>query len=188
MTHLRLGDDRLQLMREILQNHDDHSTGIRELLFEFTRRVQRIEVDDCEARAQRAEEGHRIGQHVRQHQSDAVARPGTSPLRVGMPRNRGCRAPIRHRSSARLSIRMRDVRHSPGRLRVAARAAKDRRRRQCWPARPPDMRIARRASAAAAAAGARAVSACNFMAGCPCGAIRLSSCRGECPTTYTPAA
>ena len=48
--------------------------GIGELLFQFARRVERIDVDDDQARAQRAEKRHRIGEQVRQHDGDAVAR------------------------------------------------------------------------------------------------------------------
>ena len=43
---LRLGDDRFELVGEILHDDDDGRTGIGELLLQFARRVQRIDVDD----------------------------------------------------------------------------------------------------------------------------------------------
>ena len=75
VADLRLGDDRCQLVGEIFHDHDDHGAGIRKLLFELARRVQRIDVDDSEPRAQRAEKRDRIGEHVRQHDGDTVAWP-----------------------------------------------------------------------------------------------------------------
>ena len=53
----------------------DGGAGVGELLFQFARRVERIDVDDDQPGAQRAEERHRIGEQVRQHDGDAVARP-----------------------------------------------------------------------------------------------------------------
>ena len=72
---LRLGDDRFELVGEILHDDDDGRTGIGKLLFQFARRVQRIDVDDDQAGAQHREEDDRIGNEVRQHDADALARP-----------------------------------------------------------------------------------------------------------------
>ena len=72
---LRVGDNGFQLMGEILQNHDDAGAGISQLLFQLTRRVERIDIDGDHAGAQCAEERDRIGEQVRQHDGDTVARP-----------------------------------------------------------------------------------------------------------------
>ncbi len=58
---------------EVLQNDDRLGARIGELMLELARRVQRVAVDDDVARAQRAEGGDRILQHVRHHQRDAGA-------------------------------------------------------------------------------------------------------------------
>jgi hypothetical protein len=75
VADLRLRQHRFELMREVLHDHDGRGARIRELFLEFARRVERIDVDDREPCAQRAEKCHRIRQQVRQHDGDTVAGP-----------------------------------------------------------------------------------------------------------------
>ena len=63
--HLRhLRDHLLQGRCEIFQNHDRFNAGILQLVFEFARRVERVDVDHRATGAQDAENRHRILQHV----------------------------------------------------------------------------------------------------------------------------
>ena len=70
---LRLGDNGFELVGKVFQNDDDCGAGIGELLFQFARRVEWIDVDGGDAGTQRAEKRDRIGQQVQQHDGDAVA-------------------------------------------------------------------------------------------------------------------
>ncbi len=58
---------------EVLKDDDRLRAGIGKLVFELSRRVERVAVDDHIAPAQRAERGDRILQQVRRHQRDAGA-------------------------------------------------------------------------------------------------------------------
>ena len=58
---------------EVLQNDNRLRARIDELMLELTRRVERVAIDDHVARAQRAEGGDRILQHVRHHERDTGA-------------------------------------------------------------------------------------------------------------------
>ncbi len=73
MLDLGARDHRLQRGGEILQDHDRFGAGIVELVFQFARRVERVDVDHRETGAQRAHHGERILQHVRHHDGDARA-------------------------------------------------------------------------------------------------------------------
>ena len=80
MADLRLRQHRFELVGEVFHDHDGDGAAIRKLLFQFARRVQRIDVDHDQAGAQRGEKRHRIGEQVRQHDGDAVARPALGLL------------------------------------------------------------------------------------------------------------
>lgn len=67
------GQRLLECVREVLEHDDRFRAGIAELLLEFARGVEGIDVHDHEARAQNAEEGNRVLQDVRQHDGDAFA-------------------------------------------------------------------------------------------------------------------
>ena len=70
---LRLGQGLLQDGGEILEHDDGQRAGILQLMLELARRVERVDVDGDEARANDGGERDRILQHVRQHDGDAVA-------------------------------------------------------------------------------------------------------------------
>ncbi len=69
----RARHDALELVSEALEDDDGARTAVDELMLDLRLRVQRIEIDDRQARAQRPEDDHRAVQQVRQHDRDAVA-------------------------------------------------------------------------------------------------------------------
>ncbi len=86
---------------EILQNDNRLGPRIRELMLELARRVQRVAVDDHVARAQRAERGDWILQHVRHHQRDTgAARQARNALKVA---GEGARLPVQFAIGHRLA-------------------------------------------------------------------------------------
>jgi hypothetical protein len=66
-------DHLLQRGREILKDHDGLRAGVVQLVLELARRVQRVGVHHREPGAERRGDRHRVLQHVRQHDGDAVA-------------------------------------------------------------------------------------------------------------------
>ena len=68
-----LADHLLQRVGEILDDDDRLGAGILQLMLEFARRVERVDIDDDAAGAQRAEQRHRVLQQVGHHQRDAIA-------------------------------------------------------------------------------------------------------------------
>ncbi len=63
----------LQGICEVLEHDDRHGARVLQLVLQFARRVERIDVDDGQPGAQRAEQRDRILQQVRQHDRDPVA-------------------------------------------------------------------------------------------------------------------
>jgi hypothetical protein len=84
----RLRDHLLDGVRKILQHDDGFGAGILELMFEFARRVERVDVDHRETCAQHRGGGDRILQHVRHHDRDARAALEAASLQVGAERQR----------------------------------------------------------------------------------------------------
>jgi len=73
VAHSGCRDDLLQGVREVLQHHDGRRTGVGQLMLQFTRGVERINVDHHQAGAQRAEQRHRVLQQVGQHDGHPLA-------------------------------------------------------------------------------------------------------------------
>jgi hypothetical protein len=71
MLDRRIRDHGGKLVGKIL--HDDNELGTGILVLEFPWRIERVDVDHGESGPQRSEECDRVGQHVRQHDRDAVA-------------------------------------------------------------------------------------------------------------------
>ena len=83
---------------EILEHEEDAGAGIAQLMNQLARGVERVDVDDRQARGEDAEQDRRVGHHVRQHDGDAVAlaeafclQPGSDGVRglaelgIGLP-------------------------------------------------------------------------------------------------------
>ena len=68
---------------EILQYHEHADAGIVELVRQFARGIERIDVDDRVAAIQRTEQRHRKGEHVRHHEGDAVTLVDAARLQPG---------------------------------------------------------------------------------------------------------
>ena len=73
VLHLGACHDRLQRAGEILEDDDRLGAGIVQLVLEFARRVERVDVHHDVAGAQYAHHRHGILQHVRHHDRDARA-------------------------------------------------------------------------------------------------------------------
>ena len=79
-------------MGEVLDHHEHPRPGIVDLVGQFARGVERVDVDGGEAAEQHAEKRRRIGQDVRHHQRDAVTllQPlGLQPAGEGLGRLAG---------------------------------------------------------------------------------------------------
>ena len=83
-----LADHLLHRGGEILQHDDRLGAGILELVFEFARGVERIDVHHRVAGAQHGGGRNRILQHVRHHQRDAGALRQALALQIGGERQR----------------------------------------------------------------------------------------------------
>ena len=83
---LRLAEHFRHGAREVLDDDDDLGAGVDELVLELARGVERVDVDDGAAGAQRAEEAHRILQDVGHHQRHARALRAAVLLQVGAER------------------------------------------------------------------------------------------------------
>ena len=60
-------------MREILQDNNALRAGVFELVFEFPRRIQGVDVDDNQAGPENAAHDDGVLQNIRQHDGDAFA-------------------------------------------------------------------------------------------------------------------
>ena len=140
-----LRDDLLQLMGEILQDDDDFGAAIGELLLQFARRVERIDIDHDQSGAQRAEKRHRISEHVRQHQCHAVAGAAADLLDQKSGEVFAVALPLGIASCARRATQTPGAWRAPGTPRSASPTVTERRRdRWSW-ARPRDRRRTRSA-------------------------------------------
>ncbi len=72
-AQVRLRERLLQRVSEVLEHDDRRRPGIRELVLELRRGVERIDIDHGHAGAQRTEQGDRVLQQVGQHDGDALA-------------------------------------------------------------------------------------------------------------------
>jgi hypothetical protein len=75
-------------VREILQDEDETSAGVVDLVLEFVRRIERIDINDDAASQQNPENQSRIGCEIGRHDRDALAlfqparlQPGSDGLR-----------------------------------------------------------------------------------------------------------
>ena len=73
MLDLRLRYHRLKGGGEVLQNHDGLGPRVFQLMLEFARRVERIDVDHHTTGAQDAKDCHRLLQYIGHHDGDARA-------------------------------------------------------------------------------------------------------------------
>jgi hypothetical protein len=74
VAHHAARDHLLQRERELVEHDDDLRARVAQLVRQFARRVQRVDVDHRVARAQHGGHGDRILQQVRQHHRHARAR------------------------------------------------------------------------------------------------------------------
>ena len=79
----RLGDHLLNGAGKVFQHHDRFGAGILELMLEFARGVERIDVHHRKAGAQHRGGRHRILQHVGHHHGDARALLQALVLQIG---------------------------------------------------------------------------------------------------------
>jgi hypothetical protein len=77
-------DDFCERVREVLEYQDRPRAGILQLVVQLARGVQRVGVDDRQARAERGHERDRVLEHVREHHREAITllEPGDS-LQIG---------------------------------------------------------------------------------------------------------
>ena len=73
MLHLCFCDDFFERNRKVFEDDNRDRTAVVQLVLQFARRVQRIHIDNHEARAQHGENGHGILQDIGHHQRDAVS-------------------------------------------------------------------------------------------------------------------
>ncbi len=84
MPHGRAIDDLSQCAGEILQDDNGFRLGIAQLMLEFARAIERVDIDDDIAGAERAKEGDRILQQVGRHQRHPrAARQFGDVLQIG---------------------------------------------------------------------------------------------------------
>ena len=103
---LGASDDLGECVREVLEDNDGPRARVAELVFEFARGVERVGVDHGEAGEQHAEDRDRVGEQIRHHDRDAVARVEAEPLQVSGE----CSRPLVH-----LTVRDGDVEVRVGR-------------------------------------------------------------------------
>ncbi len=80
--------DLLQGMRKVFQDDDDGRAAVQQLALQFIGGVERIDVHQRHARAQRSQHAHQIGRHVGHHQCDPRALFKVQPLQPGRERAR----------------------------------------------------------------------------------------------------
>ena len=68
---------------EIFQDDDGLGAAVLQLMLEFPRRIERVDVDDDEASPKDRKDRHRVLQHVRHHDGHAVALLHPSRLQIG---------------------------------------------------------------------------------------------------------
>jgi hypothetical protein len=73
VLHRRLVDDGFERVSEVLEDHDAARAGVLELVLEFARRVQRVDVNGNQAGTENRREHDRVLQHVWQHDCDTLA-------------------------------------------------------------------------------------------------------------------
>ncbi|CCJ92980.1 hypothetical protein BN131_653 [Cronobacter malonaticus 681] len=73
VLHLGLFDDFFEGVRKVRNDDDGAGTAVVKLVFQLTRRVERVDVHNDHSGAQNAKQRHRILQKVRHHQRDAIA-------------------------------------------------------------------------------------------------------------------
>jgi hypothetical protein len=78
----RLGDHLLGGRGEVLDHDQRACAGVLQLVLQFPRRVQRIDIDDDRSGAKHGGHGDRVLQHVRQHDRDAIALGDAPRLQV----------------------------------------------------------------------------------------------------------
>ncbi len=83
-----LGDDLGDDVGEILDHYDDARAAVGELMLEFARGVERVDVDHGAAGTKDTEQAHRVLQHIGHHQRDAVALLESPSLQVRAERAR----------------------------------------------------------------------------------------------------
>ena len=88
MLDRRAGDCFLERRREVLENDHRLRAGIHELMMQFGRRVERIDVDRDEPGLQHRRDGHGILQHVGHHDRDPGAPLQPAALQPGRERLR----------------------------------------------------------------------------------------------------
>jgi hypothetical protein len=88
MLDRRLRDDLLQGGGKVFQNDDRLRARVLELMLEFARRIQRVDVDDDESGAQHGCDGDPILQNVRHHDCNAIAMLQPPALQPGAERAR----------------------------------------------------------------------------------------------------
>jgi hypothetical protein len=84
-----VGDDLFQRSGEVLDDDDGFGAAVLELVFQFARRVQRIDVDHDVAGAQDRCDADRVLHDVGHHQCDATARGDAARLQPGAQAARG---------------------------------------------------------------------------------------------------
>ncbi len=80
MLHIGFRQRLLHHMGEVFQNEQRFRTGILQLVFEFTRGVERIDIHDRQAGAQDRVGRNRVLQNIRHHHRDAVTLLQTDAL------------------------------------------------------------------------------------------------------------
>ncbi len=70
-----LGEHLLERIGEVLENDDAFCAGVFQLMFEFSWRIERIDVHRDQAGPKNTDECYRVLQHIRQHDRDTFA-PG----------------------------------------------------------------------------------------------------------------
>ena len=100
-THGDAGDDLLHGVREVFYHHQSGHARVVELVLQFARRVQRVDVDHHQTRSQHRKQGHRHLQQVGHHQTHAFAALQSRHL---LQPGGQCQA---------LGIKLREARNSP---------------------------------------------------------------------------
>ncbi len=72
MLNVALANDFLENVREIFENDDCLGTRVCELVLEFPRRIERVDIYDDKSGAKNAAQDYRVLQDVRQHDCDPL--------------------------------------------------------------------------------------------------------------------
>ena len=82
MLDLGLGNAFFQRCRKVFDDHDRLGTRVLELVLQFTRRVQGVDVHHHKTRTQNGRHSHGVLRHVGHHDGDAVAFAQAQRLQV----------------------------------------------------------------------------------------------------------